>query len=813
MPRVRRSATVRGESTGAAAAPGLRMSRGIVVTVATVVALLLSLAGVWAGASTWQGAVERQDRSLFREAAADVAASMASALRRDTDFMAAMRATVATRSSMTNAEYRQWIALFGAGRRFPGGVGYAYLLQATPAEVPAVSAVIMADPPATANKSRTFSISPAGRRSVYCFFRLSYTDLPIRLPVGFDACSSGIIGLTTDKDASAHADGGATGEFSIRPLDVAHGLFWIAAPVYRGGDLPESDTARVASMLGWVAGTFDGAAIITDGGQVRPGMRVEIQHVNPGEAPITLASSGSARPGGWTSTIQVQANGDWVVRVTGVLHSGGPSARTQFWIIIVLGSLFALGAFVFVQVLIRSRQRAMALVERRTRELRHQATHDALTGLPNRVLILQLIDEAMARARRTEAGLAVLFIDLDGFKNVNDTYGHAVGDEFLRLVSLRLVRALRDGETLGRLGGDEFVVLVERPGLPNLSSGEVAERLLAALVPPLQLGGAPGISVRARASIGVAQGVRPDPDQLLRDADTAMYEAKVGGQHGFAVFSSRGGPAAEPGPELAEELRRALGSGELSLLFRPVFEPVTGQVVAAGAEPRWRNPRLGVLNAAEFLPAAQECGLALPVGHWVLSEACRQAAAWARAGHPIAVCVPLDGRHLETGEVLVEDLRAVLDETRLPARSLILTLPRTTLGGDPSAISAQAEVIRELGVRLAVGGLEGGLPALAELSRMPVDAIIADRGLLEDLSAAAEALFRALVEVGRALGIQVLAQGCPKPEKSVPWPREGFDQGRGCLLSRAETGEEVLRLIQALRRSEPVRAGSGESRA
>ena len=287
-------------------------------------------------------------------------------------------------------------------------------------------------------------------------------------------------------------------------------------------------------------------------------------------------------------------------------------------------------------------------------QIRFQALHDPLTGLPNRSLILDRIEQMLARARRTNVATAALFIDLDGFKGVNDTLGHAVGDQLLRAVTARLAVTMRESDSVGRLGGDEFVVLVDGATMdagPEL----VAERLLSVLRAPFELEDFPHGSLTLTASIGIAVGLRPSATELLRDADIALYAAKTAGKDRFVVFQPEMHTVVQDRLHLEMDLRDALTSDQFFLAYQPIFNLRSGETTGVEALLRWRHPDRGVVQPDVFIPVLEDSGMIVEVGRWVLQEACRQGARWHARGHGLDISVNVSARQIETDQ-LIEDI-------------------------------------------------------------------------------------------------------------------------------------------------------------
>ncbi|MFI5004208.1 MAG: putative bifunctional diguanylate cyclase/phosphodiesterase [Solirubrobacterales bacterium] len=432
----------------------------------------------------------------------------------------------------------------------------------------------------------------------------------------------------------------------------------------------------------------------------------------------------------------------------------------------------------------RSRERALGMVEEKTGELRHQALHDALTGLPNRVLALDRAEQMLARARRQHVPVAALYVDVDGFKDVNDTFGHAAGDELLRVVATRLSSVVREGDTAARLGGDEFVVLMEGSALdagPEL----VAERLLEVLRQPYDMNGRIGRRLSLTASVGIAFGLRDSAEELLRDADLALYEAKAAGRNCNVLFESGMQTAAQNRLVLEIDLAEALERDQLFLLYQPTFDLQSENVIGVEALIRWLHPTRGLVLPAEFIPTAEESGLIVSIGRWVLEEACRQAAVWHGRGHRIGMSVNVSGRQLDHDE-LIEDVRGALEQSGLDPKALTLEITETTLMRDAEATALRLRELKQLGVRIAIDDFGTGYSSLAYLRQFPVDALKIDRSFISGIAASKEsaALIHTLVQLGKALHIETLAEGIEDQVQLETLQREHCDHGQGFLFSR-----------------------------
>jgi diguanylate cyclase (GGDEF)-like protein len=433
------------------------------------------------------------------------------------------------------------------------------------------------------------------------------------------------------------------------------------------------------------------------------------------------------------------------------------------------------------------RQRTEDELARRERELAFHATHDSLTGLPNRTLILDRAQRMLVHARRDGAPMAVLLVDLDNFKAINDALGHEAGNELLRAVAERLDVELRPGDTLGRLGGDEFVVLAD--DLQGGSGPEaIAERLLERLLEPFSLTAGPDsrLSVTASAGIALSHGASEEnAAELLRDASIAMYRAKWDGKNRGVVFESAMQHAAQSRMQLEMDLREALARREFFLVYQPTFCLRDMRPTGVEALIRWRHPARGVVQPNDFISLLEESGMIVEVGRWVLEEACRQAASWRRRGYAVGVAVNVSGRQFDTDE-LIEDVERTLARCGLEPSALTVEITETTLMRDLDATGARLRAIKRLGVRVAIDDFGTGYSSLAHLQRFPVDALKIDKSFVYHLADTeeSEALIRTLVQLGNALSIETLAEGIEQQQELSLLKDEDCDNGQGFLFAR-----------------------------
>ncbi|MCW2608178.1 MAG: hypothetical protein JWO60_2871, partial [Frankiales bacterium] len=424
------------------------------------------------------------------------------------------------------------------------------------------------------------------------------------------------------------------------------------------------------------------------------------------------------------------------------------------------------------------------------RELSHQAFHDTLTGLANRSLFSDRVDRSLAACGRTGRPLAVLFLDLDGFKAVNDTLGHGAGDRLLQQVAARLLDCVRPGDTVARLGGDEFAVLLEDLGQAEDGSA-VALRVADALRAPVELDGR---EVSVRASCGIAL-YRTDEtgDELMRNADLAMYRAKAAGG-GYAVF--------EPGMhlelvrrlQLEEDLRQSLDRDELEVWYQPTYGLADGEWLGCEALVRWRHPVRGLVPPVEFIQVAEEIGFVVELGTWVLREACRQTALW-RATVPaladLDIAVNVSSHQLGAGFLAVLD--GALADSGLPASALTVELTESVLVEHDEQMRDLLAAVKQRGVRLAIDDFGTGYSSLSYLHRFPVDVLKVDRSFVAGVADGSdeEELTRTIVRLGQSLGLTVVAEGIEEQDQLHSLQVMGCDQGQGFLFSQPVPAAEL----------------------
>jgi diguanylate cyclase (GGDEF)-like protein len=773
----------RGAEAASADAPPSRRVRTALIGGLIVI---LGLAGSVVVAAEWRSSAVEVNRRSFESTAADLSSALAARLSANVALTRTMRAHASMETQESETQYLQWYRELQRGAPSSPDVVAAFVRVVPAADLTAFRRYVEADQAFRRLLGSDLQVIPSGRRSSYCLTSAI---------VGSGAAPSLYHGLL-DYCAPASAGGRSpylalvrattnTGSFIVTPLPEtgSRSLVAIAAAVYRREASIATISGRRTALRGFIATTFDSTSTIRSVLTGRRSLTLALYHRNVG-GPLQLIGSAGARPDGrspgYVSTRELGEG--WVLETTGTANAfASPNLRGL--VALGLGLLVTILAFLLHRVLSGSRQRAWTLVGERTGELEYLALHDPLTDLPNRILVLDRAEQILARARRKDVPVTALFVDIDGFKQINDRYGHQAGDEILRHVGARLNAVLRDSDTVGRLGGDEFVMLVDALGLeaaPEL----VAERILDVLRQPIELthGGA---MVSLTASIGIATGRPASAEALMQDADLALYKAKAIGKNGYVKFESAMQVAAQDRIHLETDLADALETGQFFLVYQPMVDLESELIVGAEALLRWRHPRSGVISPEVFIPIAEDNGLIVPIGRWVLEQACAQGVAWQHRGHPLNISVNVSARQLERPE-FVEEVRCALTGSGIEPATLTLEITETALMRSPDATARLLADLKALGVRIAVDDFGTGYSSLAYLRQFPVDSLKIDRTFITGLalSSEAHALTHTLIQLGAALGLETLAEGVEHHSQVRELQREGCDLAQGYLFAR-----------------------------
>ena len=449
--------------------------------------------------------------------------------------------------------------------------------------------------------------------------------------------------------------------------------------------------------------------------------------------------------------------------------------------------------------LLLSRQRAAEAQIAHANHAEYLAYHDGLTGLPNRSLFGKLLSQSLHQAHRHRRHLAVLFIDLDRFKHINDTLGHLAGDELLQEVARRLTSCLRDSDSVARLGGDEFVVV-----LPEVEDEKyvatVAMKILAAVARPVLL---LGREFRITASIGISSYPRDglDEETLTKHADIAMYKAKEEGKNNFQMYSDQLHVQSLERLTLESGMRHALERNEFQLHYQPKRDIQSGRITGMEALLRWQHPDLGTVAPMQFIPLAEDTGLIVPIGKWVLSTACRQNAAWQRQGLPrLSMAVNLTARQfLDTH--LLSDLAVILEASGMEPQLLELEISESLLMRDVEKALGILSGLKAMGIRIAIDDFGVGYSSLSTLMKFPLDTIKIDRSFIRDLNTVTDDkhLAEAIIAMGRTLSVTVVAQGVETPEQADFLRRNDCDEMQGFYLNAPEPAAQMTQLLHKQR--------------
>jgi diguanylate cyclase (GGDEF)-like protein len=710
----------------------------------------------------------------FEASSANVASTLELAIQHDDDLVVDAGGLLAD-PKLSQTELLRWSTATRVSQRYPELTGLAALELVDDADLSAFAAQAVADPTGPLAADGTFEVVPPGTRPFYCLIAAAVTirAAPITPPSGTDYCADPLVRLVLLSTRDS-------GRGAYLPYP-SNGQTWLAiqTPMYAGGVTPTTVDARREAFAGVVATQLDPTVLLERALRDHSGMSVQLRyHVGLSNVAFT---SGTTPAHAQSATIDLH-NG-WTVRTFGTVEASGithglalPRLLGGIALSLLLGSLmFVLGT---------GRERARRQLVQRTSQLHHQALHDPLTGLPNRALVMDRIAQMLARDRRLDAAGALLFLDLDDFKNVNDTLGHGAGDRLLEAVSSRLSSTLRGADTIGRMGGDEFVVLLDGSS-PDVAPQLVAQRLLDVMGQPFELDDA-STPLTVNLSIGIATGDRDTAGQLLRDADIALYQAKTSGKNRYETFDPQMQTAISRRTDLEFDLRSALTSNQYRLVYQPIYDLADLAVVGVEALLRWDHPSRGLISPDEFIPILEQTGQIREVGRWVLQEACQQMATWHARGDTLDISVNVSGRQLDDDRI-VDDVRDALRASGMAPKNLIIEVTETALMHNVEATAARLRAIKELGgVRVAVDDFGTGYSSLAYLRQFPVDCLKIDRAFTSAVTSSPEsrALIDTLVQLGKDLGLSTLAEGVETTDEMDILRLANVDQAQGFLMAR-----------------------------
>ncbi len=782
---------------------------------AAAVAVLCVAAGAIAsvlGAHAVAHSDANSARQAPQQAAAAIAASVKQSLRHQEDIAVGASTYFAGNSKTTPAEFHTWAHWARTLRRYPelDGLGLVTLVhsqelaafharitgQQLSSKTPSTDAAGTTGGAATtgtttATTSTTASagshagpglrVVPTGARPYYCLAVSTLVRGPAKSPpAGLDYCAV-TPGMLISRDSTRSISA---------PVLVGHtSALGIFTPVYKGEQPPATVAARMGAFVGWINEVLSPTVLLAEALRNHPGGAARLAY-HAGATNLAYAlgaphagaqNTTIALPGGWT--VQSFA----AVPSTSVLGDGDALALLIVGCVLsaLLGMLiFLLGGGRDTPVIVRVPQpRAKTPA---TPAAPSEDLHDALTGLPNRALMVDRAECMLARAGR-QSGLLVgaLFIDIDWFKDVNAKLGEAAGDQILKIVAQRLEAVVRAGDTVGRLGGDEFVLLVESAAR-GARLDSLARRVVESLHKPFELEGF-GPNFFLTASIGVAFGRYATPEDLLRDAQLALHAAKAAGKDRYTLFNANMRSVIEGRGVLEVELNQALAEKQFFVLYEPIFDLDSGKVAGLDAQIRWLHPKQGVVLPDDFIPLAEETGLTVPIGRWLLEEACGRAAAWNVDGHKVGISVEVSPNQVNR-DGFITDVRRALQQSGIEPSMLTLAIAETTVMSDVAAAVERLQELKLLGVRIAIDDFGGsGYAYHSDLRRLPLDYLKVDRSSL----AASEDedyrtwLLEAIMIVGRDLSLTVIAKGIESYDQVAALRTMGCTMAQGVLMGKA----------------------------
>jgi diguanylate cyclase (GGDEF)-like protein len=770
--------------------------------------LLIGVTGSALLASAWRASSLHANRKSFESTVTSLSGTLVAKLQTKIELTRAMRSIATLEPNAGDTRYVQWYRQLQRGTPTSPDVTAVFIQAVSASELPAFRAQAEADPTSRKLLHGSFQIVPSGSRPFYCLTRATVGNPSGKTvyPPLLDYCAPTLPGIGKSPYAALIRTERTTGAFIAAPLPGlgVPSLVGISEPVYRSGAPLATVAERSAAFRGIIGTSFTSTSLLRPLLAGHGSLTVALYHSDSGD-PLELIGRVGAHPRGHSPgySKRLALGEGWLLQVSGTADSP-LAADAQGLVALAVGLLVTLLVFLLWRVLSRSRQRAWGLVGEKTDELEYRALHDPLTDLPNRILVLDRAEQILARGRRQDVPVTALFVDIDGFKQINDRFGHHAGDEVLRQVGARLKTVLRENDTVGRLGGDEFAMLIDSLGL-DAAPELVAERILDVLRQPIRLSQSAHQPLLLTASIGIATGRPASAEDLMQDADLALYKAKALGKDGYVKFETAMQTAAQDRIHLEMDLGNALAADQLYLVYQPMLDLENERVVGVEALLRWRHRSGEVITPDAFIPIAEESGLIVPIGRWVLEEACAQGAAWHAQGHRLNISVNVSARQLERPE-FVDEVRAALFDSGLDPAALTLEITETVLMRKPEATALLLAELKDLGIRIAVDDFGTGYSSLAYLRQFPVDSLKIDRTFITGLalSSEAHALAHTLIQLGKALGLQTLAEGVEQHSQVRALQREGCDLAQGFLFARPLAPDALERFLD----ENPAPAGS-----
>jgi diguanylate cyclase (GGDEF)-like protein len=746
---------------------------GVLVLVGVSLSLLLANARV--------ADERRREAAEFRTKSSDVAARVGSEVDHIEDLSRSAQAFVRRAPQVTSSQLQAWADDVEAFKRFPAVRNMAIVAVVDDSQLDEHLARVTADA-RVSGPSFEFELDPATPAAAYCL-RLAGVGEG-NPPIDRNLCPG------MGEEQAAQLRSFADTQFIPSRSDGFDALA-ITVPLYASPGIPKTAAEREATFVAFVGLSFIPTQFLEEIVSHFRGYeaRLEFHSLEPMDDDL-IGAFGTGAVQGDANQRTFDVGSRWRVVVSEPRAPIGLLATGSARLTLLGGSTLTLLVAAVVFLLGSGRARARRLVVAKTEQLQHQALHDSLTGLANRALLMDRVEHLLARARRNGTEPSCLFLDLDGFKGVNDSLGHEAGDLLLQSVATRLLGALRGADTIARIGGDEFVVLLDGSTV-DAAPDLVAQRLVDVLREPYDVEGV-DTTMRVTASVGIATGLRPSGDDLIRDADFALYEAKGAGRNRIAVFREGMQSTQQQAAERELELRFALERGELRLVYQPIYNLDDLSVDGFEALLRWEHPELGLVMPEAFIPALERTGQIVEVGRWVLREACAQLARWRALGSDAMVSVNVAARQFDNG-VLLDDVRDALEAAELDPAALTIEITETSLMRNLPVCVEQLVELRRLGVQVAIDDFGTGYSSLASLQRLPVDSLKIDRSFIAAMSEGSEAkaLVHTIVQLGRDLGLRTLAEGVETAEQMANLRGDHITQAQGYLFAHPLEADEI----------------------
>jgi diguanylate cyclase (GGDEF)-like protein len=788
---------------GGAADRGHR-GRGAWTAVAVFCVLAGSVASVLGARAVAHNDSAKTETS-FHQGSAAIASTLKLAIQRQEELTVAASTYFAANPKASSAEFARWVTWARTRRRYPE-LDALGLLPAPPKPAPAHK-------PTAVNTSSTDTSSSTSTEAPSTSVDLSPTPIDVSSPPAHPSPSPAPVHLSPTLLLSRN-----TGLSIYHPISAGHRqALAVITPVYRGNVTPHSVFGRTAASVGWLREVLVPAAVL---GQVlvgHPGYALQLTYHNG--ASNLLFSSGAPRSGAQNMTLDLHDG--WTVTSFGPAPAASVLADGNALAVLIGGILVSVLLGLVVDILgaaarpsgpavAEANAEAEPEVQAQAGELIGRYLYEPVTGLPNRELTLDRAERMVARAGRDSGMLAgALFVDIDQLGEVNEMLGLTAGNQLLKIVGERLEDVVRTGDTVGRLDGDEFVVLVESAAR-GVRLDSLAQRMIEALHKPVELD-AFGPSFVLTASIGVAFGRYATPDDLLRDAHVALVSAKTAGKDRYTLFNANMRTVIEGRAVLEAELSTALAENQFFLLYQPIYDLRTRKVAGLEALIRWQHPTQGVLAPDAFIPLAEETGLIVPIGRFMLEEACARAAAWEVAGgaaadpavpavYPrsrVGVSVKVSPHQLDR-DGFATDVQRALQQSGIEPSLLTLEIPETAIMSDLTAAAERLRLVKRLGVSIAIDDFGGsGYAHQADLRQLPLDSMRVDRSSLassedEDYRSW---LLEAILLVGRELSLTVVATGIETHEQMATLQAIGCTMAQGALMGSPAPADAVASLL------------------